>query len=508
VALTMNDKSHHSDRNRPVIRPRNERLAFIDRRGGAAAGSIAGAPLPAKRVPTFATAAFAEPRDWGYVGLFAFTAVLLLRPQDQVPALAPLHLAEVCALIGIGPMLLHRIAYRLPAFKINAETIALFLFGLVMLVGVPLSIWPNGALTEFTESYLKIVIVFLLMMNTLTSPTRLDRLVWLILLSVGVIAARSIMNYAQGINLVEGGRLAGPIGGIFGNPNDLALNMVTFLPGAAVVALSRHRSMPRRLIAAVISMLMVATIVLTRSRGGALGLGVALVALMILGRKVRPGFAVIAIVTLMASAPLLPGSFWTRMSSIVDAEEDAKQFTGSRAARSAVMREGINTFLDRPLTGVGVGQFKNYNPQGREQPWLETHNAMIQVAAETGFAGLLLFLFLILRAGTAAVAARRMLDQRRADSPEGRALSPSDRDALYENIVGLSAGLAGWFTCALFASVAYNWTFYYLLALIVATRELVKERRRLVAISAEAPAGSSRFITSARVFPDGSTQLA
>ena len=34
----------------------------------------------------------------------------------------------------------------------------------------------------------------------------------------------------------------------------------------------------------------------------------------------------------------------------------------------------------------------------------------------------------------------------------------------------------GWFVCSLFASVAYSWTFYYLLALIVATREIVRLR--------------------------------
>jgi hypothetical protein len=35
----------------------------------------------------------------------------------------------------------------------------------------------------------------------------------------------------------------------------------------------------------------------------------------------------------------------------------------------------------------------------------------------------------------------------------------------------LSAAIAGWFVCALFASVAYHWTFYYLLALATAPRE-------------------------------------
>jgi hypothetical protein len=30
--------------------------------------------------------------------------------------------------------------------------------------------------------------------------------------------------------------------------------------------------------------------------------------------------------------------------------------------------------------------------------------------------------------------------------------------------------------CSVFASVAYNWTFYYVLALIVASRELTRDR--------------------------------
>ena len=42
--------------------------------------------------------------------------------------------------------------------------------------------------------------------------------------------------------------------------------------------------------------------------------------------------------------------------------------------------------------------------------------------------------------------------------------------------VAMTVGLIGWFVCALFASVAYNWTFYYVLALIVSARELTRDR--------------------------------
>jgi hypothetical protein len=38
------------------------------------------------------------------------------------------------------------------------------------------------------------------------------------------------------------------------------------------------------------------------------------------------------------------------------------------------------------------------------------------------------------------------------------------------------AAMVGWFVCALFASVAFNWTFYYLLGLSVAARDVVRAR--------------------------------
>jgi len=143
------------------------------------------------------------------------------------------------------------------------------------------------------------------------------------------------------------------------------------------------------------------------------------------------------------------------------------------------MLEGVQAFVAHPLTGVGAGQFPNYDPRGRKERWRETHNALIQVAAETGILGLLAFSFLILRAGMAAAATRRMLaSPRRRAQPDvaGAAMSDTERREMQMASVALTAGLAGWFVCSLFASVAYNWTFYYLLALVVSARELIRAR--------------------------------
>jgi O-antigen ligase len=426
---------------------------------------------------TFATTeAAAEPRDWGYVGLLAFTTVLLLRPQDRVPSLTSLHIAEICALLGIGPMLLHRLARRLPVFRVTPETMGLVVFGAIIIATAPFSVWPGGAIGVFTDNYLKIVIVFILMMNTLTTTARLEQVTWLILFCTGIVAALGVWNYATGTNLIENGRLAGPVGGIFGNPNDLAMNMVTFLPPTLVIAISRRYPTGRRMTASVIAALMLATIVFTKSRGGLLGLGAAIAALAIMGRWVRRGFGLTLVIGLLVAAPFAPASFWARMTSIVDEQQDKQEFTGSREARRLVMGDGIDAFLEFPITGVGAGQFKNYNPPERQAKFLETHNVLIQVAAETGVLGLLAFVFLIWRAVKAAWDTRRM-----TRDPEWmswmRKLQRGDAArALAEHSVGLQAGLVGWLVCAMFASLAYNWTFYYVLALLVAARELAQHQ--------------------------------
>jgi O-antigen ligase len=471
-----------------------ERLTFNYGPGTVPGRRHVEAALAREAEPTFATAPYAEPRDWGYLGLLGFTAVLLLRPQDSIPALEPLHIAEIFAIAGIAPMMLHRFARRLPVFRVTPETIGLLFFGVVIAATIPFSVWPGGAYGVFADVYLKILVVFVLMMNTLTTPKRLEDLTWLIVLCGGYVAARGVFDYARGVNLVEGGRLAGAIGGIFGNPNDLALNMVTFIPIAAVVAMSQRYSIWRRLTAGVIVALMMATVVFTKSRGGVVGLCVMMTAFLFLGWKVRKGFTILGFAAVIFAMPFMPASFWARMNSIMDENQDKFHYTGSREERKEVMKEGIETFIERPLTGVGAGQFENYNPPDHKVRWHQTHNVLIQVAADTGLFGLLAFSFLILRAMLAAAATRRLLKRpRRSRDPDllGAVLSKEDRRALHDHTVGTTAALVGWFTCAMFASVAYAWTFYYLLGLIVVARELA--HHRLVAAQALAAPRAKAF---------------
>ena len=474
-----------------------ERLAFGSGMAGHTGEAPArpgafGAALGARAVRVVqAASAGRERNDWAFLGLMAFTALLFFRPQDTIPALGALHLAELAALSAIGAMVVGRLARRQPATRVTPELAGVVALGGIILATAPFSIWMSGAVGTFTDLYVKVLLIFILMVNTLNSTRRLEQFTTLIVIATGYIAFRAVFDYARGTNLVENGRVQGSVGGMFKNPNDLALNMVAVLPLAASLVL-RPLGAFRRFIAAGCALLMVGAVVASESRSGTIGLAVMAAIFGVYLLRKKPGVAFAAVLALALALPMTPSSYWHRLSSITD---DTKDETGSAEARRTLLKEALATFVSHPLTGVGAGQFKNYDPDGREQAWRETHNVVLQVAAELGLFGLLTFGFLLVRAAYAPTQVRALLRRaaprarprrfsRFGERPgaaggevdQSRVLTTPEEASLQAHAAAISAALAGWFVCALFASVAYHWTFYYLLALALAPREVLLDR--------------------------------
>ena len=144
--------------------------------------------------------------------------------------------------------------------------------------------------------------------------------------------------------------------------------------------------------------------------------------------------------------PLLPQTFWTRISSIVNAEDDE---TGSREARVTLLQDGWNAFVDHPFTGVGAGQFQNYNPPGRQELWRETHNVELQVLSELGLIGGMAFVWLRVRLGATLSAGGTAFRPR---GPKRRARSPTRRSRRNEReldagpVAACVAAFGGWWS--------------------------------------------------------------
>jgi O-antigen ligase len=402
---------------------------------------------------------------------------VFFRPQDQIGFLANSHLSQIAALIGLAALAGRNLSRGRPLVRITPELIGVMLLGLVIVITIPLSFWPGGAFDTFRNIYVPVLLAFLLMVNTMTSPRRVERIVWVIVVAFGYMSARTCFNYMRGINVYEG-RVAGPVGGFFSNPNDLALNLACFLP-LALMYVKRPGPVLKRLFYAGISALMLLAIVFTKSRGGTIGTLAMLLTFLLVARVLTPAKLIAGVLAGMMLLPAMPDSFWTRMESITDAKKDD---TGSREERRILLKQGWTVFLENPLTGVGAGQFRNYWHPGLPKKWHEVHNVWLQLGAEIGIFGVLVLAYLVLRAFTAAFWIRRRLAPRRRWRGQGKGdpsedgLTPEERFFLQTHADAMLAAMVGWFVCALFASVALNWTIYYLLGLCVTARDVIRMR--------------------------------
>jgi putative inorganic carbon (HCO3(-)) transporter len=214
---------------------------------------------------------------------------------------------------------------------------------------------------------------------------------------------------------------------------------------------------------------MMGAIVATGSRGGFLGFGAMLLVLAAFSVKKHPMFVMAGALVVICALPLAPSSYWERMASIADNSKDDVQ---SSQARKALMGQAFDAFMENPLTGVGAGLFKDWNPRGRSEAWQEAHNVWLQVAAELGVFGFAVFFFLVMRGFYAVFQTRGLL---RRNPVEGERTAKA-YDLLDAHSAAMAAALTGWLVCAFFASVAYNWTFYYLLVLAAAPREILRDR--------------------------------
>lgn len=458
-----------------------ERLTFNIGRGREGQPVVAGRTSPSHRngeaakadARAVAVAPTRDKYDWDYLWLLAFTTVLFFRPQDQIPGLEVLHLAELTAIFGLAAMAVRRLGAGLPVAKITPEVLGVTALGVVILLSVPFSIWPGGSFKVFSDIYVKIILIFALMMSTISSPKRIRQMTWIMIIASSYIAGRAVFDYVRGVNLVEGDRVRGAVGGMFENPNDLALNLVTFLAPTLFIVI-QDRKASRRAFAALCAVVMLAAIVCTKSRSGFLGLLCVGAVVGYYTIRIRPGIVFAALLAGLMALPVMPSSFWNRMDSIVNGEEDQ---TGSREARLRLLSQGLQVFADNPITGVGAGQFKNYNdPTVTQEKWRVTHDVWLQVASELGILGLVAFTFLVIRAYMATLTTLRWMRGRRRGPPAVE-LPANERMILDQNAKGMLAAMVGWTVCSFFASVAFNWTFYYVFALAVAGREIVRARR-------------------------------
>jgi probable O-glycosylation ligase (exosortase A-associated) len=391
-----------------------------------------------------------------------FISILLFSPQAYFPALESIRPAMIPAVIGIGAYVLDRIGSGAPLFIPRREVWVAGALVAWATVTIPLSIWPGGSLNFLVGYFLKTLAMSWLLSHSAATLVRLRQTTWCLSIMAVGLAMFALHNYLTGV-FVEQERVVGNEGALTKNPNDLALMVNIIVPLTMALLLSDRRPMIRLTL---FGMLVVEglTVISTHSRAGFLTLAAILVTYAWkLRRRAERTWVNAILVLALLSLPLLPSSYFDRMSTIIHTEQDA---TGSAGERWSDMMIAIRYALSSPVVGAGLGMNVLAMNEARGGEWRPVHNVFLELTMDLGVPGMLLFLWLLWTSVSSAAEVQREADE----TVETKELS-----YLAE---GIHVSLLAFCLAAMFHPVSYHPYFYYLAALALAAQAVLHSMRR------------------------------
>jgi putative inorganic carbon (HCO3(-)) transporter len=393
------------------------------------------------------------PRAWDplllSVALYILTAVG--RIHQLFGALEALHLAALAGMLAIGLYAFDGNAGR-RAGAIRGSTPWLIAALLIwMLASMPFALNVGTSFDAVFNNLLKTAIMSFVVAASVRSREDVDRLALVYFASAVIYATVVITRFDLGAG---GDWRLGHL--YYYDANDFATFTVTAIP-LGIYFLHAAPKVSTRMAAAIGLVVLSLGFVWSGSRGGFIAL--AAVAAFILVRYSAISLrwrlsatALVGIVVVMTASD----HYWQQMGTITS-ENDYNHT--SETGRLQIWNRGIGYMLANPLLGVGPNNFPvaegTLSPLAERQQygigvrWNAAHNSFVEIGAETGVPGLILFIAMIASGFTAL---------RRAGSA---ALRPA-----------LTASLIGFVVGAFFLSLAYSEMLYTLLALAIGLRKI------------------------------------
>lgn len=426
--------------------------------------SWAQAPAPA---PAAAQAATEPDPHWDFllICLAGYVLTAVGRVHQLFGWLEPLHLILVFA--GLAIVLYVADGKRTRRFYpvLRDRTTRCVLALLVWTaLSIPGALWPGGAFAELTDEFGKAAVMYVVLAASVRGFRDVERIAFTYVLAVGIYAAVVLSRYGVGESQW---RLASLV---YYDANDFATLAVIALP-LTVYFMVRPGPAWRRLTSVVAAVLLVIAFVWAGSRGGFLALLAIGVFLLLRYRAVHPGWRIVAmaliVVVFCATAT---DTFWDKMKTIVHPKDDYNLTT--EEGRVEVWKRGISYMLQRPVFGVGAGNFPTaegtISPMAREAArrgvkWSVAHNSYVQTGAELGVPGLLFFLLLLVTAFSSLRAVQRAR----------WSMQPGERGPPQTQLAqALTGALIGFAVGGFFLSLADRDLLYVLLALCAALRKV------------------------------------
>jgi len=252
------------------------------------------------------------------------------------------------------------------------------------------------------SEFMRIILFYFFAIAILERKRHIDLMMWVLVLSIGALAA------GEGLKFVfsGGGHRIGYLRGITGDNNFFAVMVLTMLPmGFYLVTQTKHIIIKNGLI--IVIALDILGLISTYSRSGFIGLAVlTLFAIKSSKRKLLWIFIITAIIFLAMN--FLPEEWFGRMDTVENAEQDS-----SFMHRIIVWKMCAVIAINNPFFGEGFKAIENLliwqqyindyhllnfipSPEADfYEPVRAAHSIYFQVLSSHGFIGLLLFMLIL-----------------------------------------------------------------------------------------------------------------
>jgi len=406
----------------------------------------------------------ATDRRWDL--LLACIAIYILMAVGRFHQLFPfVNLVRPAVLFGATAILLFMMDSRADR-KVRLVLITPMRFLLAFAGWMMLSMVGALVLTNsfnlVIDNFLKTVIMSIVVACAVRGVRDVERLTLVYFASVTIYSVVVIARFSA---VDEDGRMGDLY---YYDANDFATLVATALP-LGLYFLHRARHFSGWLLALASLAVLTLAFVRSGSRGGfvaAIAVGI-FVVLRYRAIPLRWRIGVTALVTLIVLGAA-GAQYWSRMGTILS-DEDYNRTHDS--GRFKIWERGVGYMLRFPVLGVGPANFATAEgtlsdmaeraQYGVGVRWNAAHNSYVQVGAETGVPGLVMYLAMILTTFGALRAVTR------------RATGPANRH-LRELASALTASVIGFAVGAFFLSLAYQEMFFTLLALGVGLHKIAR----------------------------------
>jgi len=315
-----------------------------------------------------------------------FAAQLYLSPAQWFPVLEPTHHAAILSVVALGALLVRRMITNRPLWMGWRSALLAVYVGAAVL-SPAWSIAPHASVVGAVE-VAKHFLFFLAVVNTIDTPRRVRVALALYALAAIVPGWGTFNNWIHDQLLVEGFR--GRWLGVMADPNHDAMALVGAIPILLFLTTARGHGWVLRIAGAMGAAACIAGIIATHSRGGSIGLAVAVLAFALFSRRK----AIASLAVLVAAAGMMlfaPASFWERNETATLGAEDL-----SIEGRLQAWQVAGRAFSEHPLLGVGEGSFleawSQYAPLDSDRLFghrYVAHNLILEVLGELGLVGFL-----------------------------------------------------------------------------------------------------------------------